>query len=80
MRKSPRSHHLHGLKEILDHFNAIVATRYPYKDLDSKIQAVETLAKDSYSAAAQERNNSPRTYRKLAANSQSTLESKWKRE
>jgi hypothetical protein len=55
--------------------------RYAYKDLGSKIEAVETLAKGSYNpATAEERNNSRRAYRKLAANSQSTLESKWKRE
>jgi hypothetical protein len=77
MRKSPRSHHSHGLKEILGPFNAIVAMRYADKDLDSKIEAVETLAKGSYNpATAQERDNSRRAYRKLAANSQSTLESK----
>lgn len=81
MRKSPPSLRTRRVKEILDHSNAIVTMRYAYGDLDSKIRAVGVPAENSHNpAAAQKRNNSHRTCRKLAANSQSTLESRWRRE
>jgi hypothetical protein len=81
MRKSPRSHRTRRVKEILDRFNVIVTMRCAYQNPDSKVQAVRKLAEDSFNpAVALEQNNSHPICCKSAANSQSTLESKRRRE